>query len=240
MSVQTMDSLRPRVAEAVRIYDSLPQSEKKYKTVAERMGITEGRAAVYVRQGLVDLGRGDETPRGGASHGSGGGGVSISTVPEFAQQMSDLIQRNLATADALQTQITEATEAVEKFDPEQYVADEIARQEKAITEAMARLEAWQTDKDEIATQAAEVEAKRLSDRSTGLSTGAAEQIANAQTAAEQALAFLRSQGFNVNDDGGIIADEPEGEQPATTTTPEEQQGDEQNREQGEVEPQPAA
>lgn len=42
--------MTPRQAEALDVYENLPEAERNYKAVAAKMGITEGRARVYVRQ----------------------------------------------------------------------------------------------------------------------------------------------------------------------------------------------
>lgn len=189
--------LRPRVAEAVKVWDSLPANDRKYKRVSEIMNITEGRAAVYVRDGLVQLGRGDETPRG---QGNSGGGTRVSAeVPDFVQQMRDLITRNRDVADRLQTDINEATEAAEAFDGDEYIAAEAERLTNAVREAELALEGWVNNMDEVATKSAEAEAERLANRAKTLDTTASEQITNALAAAEQAEAFLISQGIELTE-----------------------------------------
>lgn len=190
MAESTQPKLRKRVAEAVRVWDGLPSADRRYKNVAERMNITEGRAAVYVRDGLVALGRGDETPRGNSQGSGSGSGVGVRQVSDFEAQLQSLVERNREVAEQLGTEVSEAQEAAASFDAEKYVAEEMERLEKAVTEAQERLVAWSENTDDVATKAAEGEGKRLQDRADSLTENSGKQIDTATAAADQAEAFL--------------------------------------------------
>lgn len=207
-NTETTVKLRPRVAEAVRVWDSLPASDRKYKNVAERMNITEGRAAVYVRDGLVQLGRGDETPRGNGT----GQRTSGITVSEPIAQMEQLLEQNRETIDRLQTEIDEADEALGSHDDAKFVAEEEAKLQRALTEAGERLEAWLTDKDGIASKAAEAEGKRLAERAEKIRKDHETQLAIAAKAVEafeSTLAMMReAEGIEPDEEPEPAEDTP--------------------------------
>lgn len=193
MSESTTESvkLRPRVAESVRVWDSLPAAERKYKAVSERMNITEGRAAVYVREGLLALGRGDETPRGNGERRSSTG----PTVSEPVAQMEALVATNEETVERLQAEIDEAAEASANFTGEKFIAEEQAKLQRAADEAIARLTAWSDNADEVATKAASAEEERLSKRAEQILTDHEKQLATAQRAIDafnQTLDIMRA------------------------------------------------
>lgn len=214
-TTSTSVKLRPRVAEAVKVWDSLPANDRKYKVVAERMGITEGRAAVYVRDGLVQLGRGDETPRGNSQGSGSSSGVGVRQVSDFEQQLQNLIDRNKEIAEQLQTEISEAQEATSTFDADSYIAAEQERLEQAVKDCEARLLAWSENTDDIASKQAEAEAKRLKDRADALTEQSGQQIEKATAAAEQAEAFLAT-----------LAEQHEAEEPTLTVAGETPSGGE--------------
>lgn len=170
------------------MWDNLPSGDKSYKKVGEIMDITTGRAAVYVREGLVALGRGDETPRGN-------GGTSTSAKPtrevsDFEAQIEAMVEQNRAIADDLETQVSEAQADAANFDPTKFVEGEIKRLTDAVAEAQAKLTAWSENKDDVATKAAQEQGERLRKRADSLTEANAEQIEKARAAAEQAEAML--------------------------------------------------
>lgn len=209
--------LRPRVAEAVRVWDGLPSAERKYKAVAERMNITEGRAAVYVREGLVAQGRGDETPRGNGTRSSNAPAVS-----EPVAQMEALVATNEETVERLQAEIDEAAEAASNFTTEKFIAEEEARLRKAAEDAAARLVEWTEDKDDVASKAAAAEDERLTKRATQILTDHEKQLATAMRAIDaftQTLDIMRAAEEQANEPITAGAP-PEGDQPEGADEPE--------------------
>jgi hypothetical protein len=204
----TTPNIRPRVREAVEVWDSLPQSDKKYKNVAERMNITEGRAAVYVREGLVALGRGDETPRG---NGTGTSSRATREVSDFEAQLEAMVEQNRAVADDLDTQVSEAAEDAANFDPEKYIEGETKRLTDAVAEAQRKLSAWTEDKDGATTKAATEQGERLRKRAESLAEANAEQIVKARTAADMAEKMLANykESIEVPATGGDSEDSEE-------------------------------
>lgn len=200
--------ITPAIKNALEKWDSLPRNERSYKKVAAMLNITEGRAADYVRKGLIASDRADETPRGASGNG---GGTRVKAVSDFEQQLKDLVDQNRAVADELTTQINEAQEAASNFDPDEFRKAEGERREKALAEAQAALTAWQENTDDVAEKAAAAEQTRLTERAERLLEANEKEIATASKAAEQAeamLATLTEQDEGDGDEAGDEAEQP--------------------------------
>lgn len=185
------ENVRPKITPAIQkaldAWDSLPTNERNYKKVASIINVTEGRAADYVRKGLIASDRADETPRG--ANGSGTG-TRTPAVSDFEQQLKDLADQNRATADDLNTQIQDAQKAAADFEAEAYMTSEREKREQAVADAQKALTAWTEDTDGVATKAAEAEQKRLTERAEKLVEANGKQIETATAAADQAAEML--------------------------------------------------
>jgi hypothetical protein len=135
----------------------LPENERKYKTVAETLGVTVGRASVYMRDALRLTGRIDEAPRG-----ERGNGESAPQTPEAMMQAEVAKLRQRIEAD--KARVREAQEAAQGFDADQWREAEAKRPVDAVREANAAADAFKNNAEGIATKAAEAEAKRRTDR----------------------------------------------------------------------------
>lgn len=137
--------IRPRELQAMEIWESLPESERNYAEVARQMGVTEGRAGVYVRDALTISHKEHLLPQRGRKSGSGN---AAPIVEEDANPIHDL-ERFLATIDeritALNDQLGEADKAVAEFDAEAEVTTETERLQKIMDEATAAFEAFSSD-----------------------------------------------------------------------------------------------
>lgn len=160
-------ALRPSEKRALELWDSLPETERSYKAVAELYlkgdgePITEGRAAGYVREALAKLGRDAEMPRRSNSTPAT---VSMTAPQTPAQMIEASIAKLTASITQAEQRATEAREQADSFDADEFRKSEEDRRAEAVKVAQAALKAWKTDADGEATNAAEAAEKALTDR----------------------------------------------------------------------------
>jgi hypothetical protein len=103
--------LRPREAEALCIWDSLSGGAQTYATVADRMGMTHGRAAVYVREALKLSGRADEAPR------RANGRTTMPTVQAPTALIEAAMEQTRSAIETQELRVQAAQEAAEGSTP---------------------------------------------------------------------------------------------------------------------------
>lgn len=177
MSTDATREIRPREQEAMDIWKSLPESERSYDVVADRMNITPGRAGVYVRDALLISGEEHLLPQRGRKSGNGGNARPM--VSEDENPINDL-KRLLAQVDerakALADRLAEADKAASEFDPAQAVVEEQERLDKIAAEATASAEAFKSDTDAQTAWATKV-AQSLVERKTTVENDVAARTA---------------------------------------------------------------
>jgi hypothetical protein len=160
MSEQTTTTnnahLSPRQTEALSIYrnwQEMPEAERPgYGAfVAEQMGVTTGRAGVYVREALAAIG---EAPQNGRRSGGGRKPRVALTAEAQIQHSIDVFDQ---TVDRMRERITQAEEAAQAFDAEQYITERTEDLKAKVKAAQSALKAWQ--QDEAAQTAAADEAR---------------------------------------------------------------------------------
>lgn len=179
-------NIRPRVKEAGELFLSLPESERSYKTVADRMDVTEGRAGVYVREYLTLTDQLDKAPQRGRRSGNGSGSVG----DEFTKVIERTIEQYEHQADVLETALAEAKEAVATFDPDEFKASAATELRDAIAEMQARLTAWENDEGEVATKSAADTLADLVKRADTLENESGRKITFLRTQQEAAQSSL--------------------------------------------------
>jgi hypothetical protein len=192
-SSSSQPAITPAQANALKVFDGLPADQRNYATVAQKLNITEGRAADYVRQAWTKSGR-EGSPTGGKRGRRPSNAEPV--VDDFTAQLTGMVERNREAVDRFSTEIDEARAAAEGFQPEEFVAAEGERLEQAAIEARARADAWQANEGDVATQAAEAEQKRLTEQADAITTRNEQALAKAEAAlaqAEQMLALVSEQ-----------------------------------------------
>lgn len=167
MAVEKGQALRPREAEALAIWESLPSDTRTYEQVSEQMLKSDGshvtgpRAAVYVRDAITKSGREDLLPARGRKVASGGGtAVSeedeapLSDIERLRAQFSERIKGH-------EQRLKDAAEALDSFDAVFSVTSEVERLQKVISDAEEALASFEGDaQTKWATQQEEVLASR--------------------------------------------------------------------------------
>lgn len=214
--------IRPRELQAMEIWESLPESERNYDEVARQMGVTPGRAGVYVRDALTISHKEHLLPQRGRRSGTGGNATPM--VEEDANPIHDL-ERMLVTVDeritSLNDQLAEADKAASEFDAEAEVTAERERLKKIVDEAQAAFDAFDGDvavqtqwatrrqaalvtrKDEVAGNV-EKRTERLSKKRDGL----AQIIALATENPDLAAMFASNVDDEELDDAETLTNEP--------------------------------
>lgn len=130
--------MTPRLKDALAAWDALPVGEPDYAKVAEALGVTNGRAADYVRKALTIEGRESEL--------AGNGRKSKATTPSTPQAVMQ------QAIDQLRTRIqAEEARASEEFAFRQAEEQRLADRVK---QAQADLKAFKDDADQVAAKAA--------------------------------------------------------------------------------------
>lgn len=193
MATTTTEALTPREAEALAAFDALPDQDRSYAAVAQALGVTEGRAGVYVRDALRKSGRTDTPKRGRKGNGSSTRTVATPTVDAMLEQQISTIA---SAIERMEAQITEATADAEEFDAEAWIAAETQRLDAQAKEARARATAFAKNEGNVATEAAEQQRTALDHRMTAVLDAneealaqAREQLAKAQQLAEMAASL---------------------------------------------------
>lgn len=139
-------TLRPREADALRVWDSLPANERNYEKVAKTMqpNVTAPRAAVYVRDALRITGREAEMPRG-RQGGTGVNRTATVAVSPMQQQIEALVKQNEQTFETLNTSLAEAKANAESFDAEKAIQAHTDLLEGRVKAAQAALDAFDGD-----------------------------------------------------------------------------------------------
>ena len=151
-------TLSPRVQQAVDVYDGL--AERSYKGVADKMGITAGRAADYVRKGLTALGREAELPR------ANGESKAQPTPVTPAEMMQAEVTKLTDRITAEEGKLAEAKADAEAFDAEAFIKAEEAKLAEAVKVAQTNLKRWHDDAEGVATEAVKVQRSTLTERVT--------------------------------------------------------------------------
>lgn len=180
-----------RPGDALRIYESLPEGERSYETVASRMGgITVPRAAEYVRRAAKIEGKQAILPRS-----SGGGGRKPKQISPAEQQLEELITSLNEQVQGFEERLNEARANLARFEGDGDAAFEA--EVKRLDEAAkaARTRATEFAKADKATREewAKAEKERLEARVTQVENDSNEQVEKARSEKERlesALAFL--------------------------------------------------
>lgn len=198
----TLDSLeqgkdiKPRVREAGRKFLLLPEGERSYGAVAKTMkksdggSITEPRAAVYVREYLTTIDKLDETPRRGSSNG-GSGNRAITTGNGMLDATLAMREQWLSEQDRLRTMTTDATEAVEQFDPTEWIEETAEHLREQLAEVQKRLDAWTSNENNVATESADLYLKDLTARRDDINGKTTDALANLDKQVELANGTLK-------------------------------------------------
>lgn len=168
--------IRPRELQAMEIWESLPESERNYAEVARQLGVTEGRAGVYVRDALTISGKEHLLPQRGRRSGSSGNAAAV--VEEDPNPIHDL-ERMLATVDervtALNAQLAEVTKEADEFDPIAAANAEQERLQKIVDDAQSALDEFAGD-DAKQTQWATRRQGQLNQRKTEVEQTVAKRV----------------------------------------------------------------
>lgn len=145
---------RPAPTRNGRMFLLMPEADRSYKAVADKAGVTEGRAGVYVREYLTFIDKLDEAPQRGRRAGNGGT-RSITTGNGMLDTLINSREQYLSEQDRLATAINDANAKVETFDADEWIADAATDLQNQIKVLEQRLADWTANKDDIATKSAE-------------------------------------------------------------------------------------
>lgn len=177
---QADGDIRNAPRRAGRMYLMLPEDQRSYANVASKyrksdgQAITEGRAAVYVREYLVHIGKEDEAPQRGRRNG--GGGARVTTGNDVLDNTLAQREQFLTEQDRVATMVTDANTAVEEFTADEWIAEAANDLREQINELQRRLDAWESNEDNIATTSAEQYEKDLRDRAERLEKESADKL----------------------------------------------------------------
>lgn len=188
-STITQDSMTPREAEALAVYDALPEAERSYGAVAHALSVTEGRAGVYVRDALRKAGR-DDTPRRGRKANGGTGTTRSRTVTAPNAMMEQYIAQLDAQVTTLEAEVEQTRADADGFDPDVWRDAEAKRLDEIAKEARARATAFAKDENGTATQAATEHGEALRKRADEVQERDEQAIGEAKAALDQARAML--------------------------------------------------
>lgn len=170
-----------KVADALRIFKSLPDADRSYHAVAEAMNITDQRASEYVRRAARMTGETDLLPRS-----TRGGGRKPKPVSPAEVQMQALIDALDEQVNGYETRLNEAKSNLAQItdDPEAAIASETRRLDEAAKSARERATEF-AKKKAVQAEWLTAEQERLTERVTQVENDANEQVEAAKRERER-------------------------------------------------------
>jgi hypothetical protein len=192
-TTSTTQALTPRQADALRLWKAMPEGERSYQALAQRMGgITHGRAGVYLREAIAITGEADLLPRKGNGGGATGPRKKATDVASPDSALETLIGQYDDQINGLEARVHEAREAASNFDPAKWIEEEAARLDEAAKNARERAQAFKKNAENVATQAAEQEGKRRAERVETVEADSMEAIEKARAAKDALMPALEA------------------------------------------------
>jgi hypothetical protein len=191
---QDITPARPADRKAGRMFLLTDEDKRSYDDVAARYkksngeSITNGRAAVYVRNYLTSIDKMDEAPQRGRRNGGGTRSITA-TGNGVADQVLAMREQYLSEQDRIATLVNDANEAVEAFDADEYRAEVLTDLREELEKLTARIEAFEADTDGVATKSADEYISDLRTRAEKLNTdsGSKLEFLNAELAKSNAM-----------------------------------------------------